>query len=206
MGTAKKRALRLKLDRRQMEKGDRNSDLSDVIGGTLNIFGLKIDLAKLLSSPEDVKDRIEELREKLKKAGGKEVLSDEEWRSGETSISGYFRTGGILGDREYHMGTTGPATRRRDRERVSEPPQAVEPPVDIFREAEEIVVIAEVPGVELADLELKVEDDVFSLCTKPAARRSYRKEIELGSRVDADSLQASCRNGILEVHLQKRKP
>ena len=189
-----------------MEKGDKESNLSDVIGGKLNLFGLKIDLGKLLSSPEDVRERLEELREKLKKAGGREVLSDEEWRGGETSISGHFKTGGMLGEREYHIGTAGPATRGRGRERVSEPPEPVEPPVDVFHEAEETVVVAEVPGVELADLELKVEDDVLSLSTKPAARRGYRKEIKLGSPVDADSLKATCRNGILEVHLQKRTP
>lgn len=188
-----------------MKKDNKESDLSDVIGGTLNILGLKIDLAKLLSSPEDVRDRLEELREKLKKAGGREVLSDEEWGRGEVSISGHFRTRGILGEREYHIGTAGPPTRRRGRERVSEPPEAVEPPVDVFHEAEEIVVVAEVPGVYLADLELKVEDDVLFLSTKLAARRSYRKEIELGSQVDGDSLQATCRNGILEVHLRKKR-
>ena len=87
-----------------MKKEDEKPDISDVIGGTINVFGLKIDLAKLLSSPEDVRDRLEELREKLKKAAGKEVLSDEEWRQGGTSISGHLRTGGVLGEREYQPG------------------------------------------------------------------------------------------------------
>jgi HSP20 family protein len=76
--------------------------------------------------------------------------------------------------------------------------------VDVFHEEQEVVVVAEVPGVELADLELKVKDDVLSISTKPAARRNYRKEIKLGSRVDQDSLKATCRNGILEIHLQKK--
>jgi len=186
-----------------MEKDDKEFDLSDVIGGKLNIFGLKIDLGKLLTSPEDVRGGLEELREKMKKAGGKEVLSDEEWRRGETSISGHFRTGGVLGEREYHIGTAGPPTKQRVREKVSEPPEAVEPPVDVFHEDQEILVIAEVPGVELADLELKVEKDVLSLSTKSAARRGYRKEIGLGSRVDADSLKATCRNGVLEIRIKK---
>jgi len=168
-----------------MKKETKETDISDVIGGTLNIFGLKIDLAKLLSSPEDVKDRLEELREKLKKAGGKEVMSDEEWKSGGVSISGHLRTSGILGDREYHVGTT-------------------TPPVDVFREAKEIVVVAEVPGVELVDLELRVNDDVLFLATKSTARRNYLKKIELDSPVEESSLKANCRNGILEIHLQKK--
>jgi len=191
-----------------MKKEDKKADISDVISGTLNIFGLKIDLGKLLSSPEDVKGGLEQLREKLKKAGGREVMSDEEWKSGGMSISGHFRTSGILGDREYHVGTTTPpvepVVRRKREKKAPEPPEAVEPPVDVFREAKEIIVVAEVPGIELADMELRVKDDVLSLSTKPTARRNYHKKIELGSSVDEGSLKATCRNGILEIHLQKK--
>ena len=191
-----------------MKKEDDKSDISDVFGGTLNLFGFNIDLGKLLSSPEDVKGGLEQLREKLKKAGGKEVMSDEEWKNGGMSISGHLRTSGILGDREYHVGTSTPpiepVAKRKRREKATEPPEAVEPPVDVFREAKEIVVVAEVPGVELADLELKIKDDVLSLATKPSAHRHYLKQIELDSAVDEDSLKATCRNGILEIHLQKK--
>jgi len=191
-----------------MKKEDEKSDISDVFGGTLNLFGFKIDLGKLLSSPEDVKGGLEQLREKLKKAGGREVMSDEEWKSGGMSISGHLRTSGILGDREYHVGTTAPlvepVAKRKRKEKAPEPPEAVEPPVDVFREAKEIVVVAEVPGVELADLELKVEDNVLSLSTKPGVGRNYHKKIDLGSSVDEGSLKVNCRNGILEIHLQKK--
>jgi len=192
-----------------MKKEDKKPDISDVFGGTLNLFGFKIDLGKLLSSPEDVKGGLEQLREKLKKAGGKEVMSDEEWKSGGASISGHLRTSGILGDREYHVGTTTPpvepVAKRKRKEKAPEPPEAVEPPVDVFREAKEVVVIAEVPGIELTDLNLKVEDEsVLSLSTRSTARRNYRKKIELGSRVDESSLKANCRNGILGIHLQKK--
>jgi len=83
-----------------MKKDDKEFNVSDVLGGTLNILGLKIDLAKLLSSPQDIRDQLEELRGRLKQAGGKEVLGDEEWRSGGVSIGGHFRTRGILGDTE----------------------------------------------------------------------------------------------------------
>ena len=185
-----------------MKKEDKEFDLSDAIGGTLDILGLKIDLAKLLSSPEEVRDRLEELREKLKEAGGKETLSDEEWRKG--IVSGHVRTRGVLGEREYHVGTGVSPGKQKRPERKPQAPETVEPAVDVFHEAEEIVVVAEVPGVELADLELKVDGDVLSLSTKPAARRGYHKKIELASKVDGNSLKATCRNGILEVHLRKR--
>ena len=186
------------------EKGEKEFDISDIIGGKLNILGLNIDLGKLLSAPEEVKDQLEGLREKLKQAGGKEVLSDEEWRGGGVSVSGHLRTSGLLGDSEYHIGTTPrPRQRPKPEARAPETPEVVEPTVDVFHEEQEVVVVAEVPGVGLEDLEVKIEDSTLSLSTKPGVRRQYKKAIELGSPVAAESLQATCRNGILEVRLKK---
>lgn len=190
------------------KKDDKEFDLSDVISGGLNILGLKIDLGKLLSAPEEVRDRLEQLREKLKQAGGKEALGDEEWRSGKLSISGSVRTRGILGEREYHMGTgmqPGSQHRPPKAPEPSAPPEVVEPAVDVFTEPHEIMVVAEVPGIGLSDLELKIQNDkVLSLSTYPGARRGYRKDIELSAEVDAETLRTTCRNGILEVRLRKK--
>ena len=194
------------------KKDEKEFDISDIIGGKLNIFGLNIDLGKLLSSPENVKDQVEELREKLKQAGGKETLSDEEWRSGGVSVGGHITTRTLAGDREYHIGTSGglraerehpTGARPRPRERAPRPPEVVEPAADVFHEAEEVVVVAEVPGVGLEDLEVKVEDSTLSLSTKPGVRRQYKKVIDLASPVVRESLEATCRNGILEVRLKK---
>lgn len=191
------------------KKEDKEFDPSSVISGALNILGLKIDLGKLLSTPEEVKDRLEQLREKLKQVGGKEVLGSEEWRQGGVSISGVVRTRGILGEREYHMGTGLRPGRQPRPPKASRPPaspeEVVEPTVDIFTEAGEIMVVAEVPGVGLNDLELKVHSGkVLSLSTHPGARRRYQKEIELSAEVDAETLRATCRNGVLEVRLRKK--
>ncbi|HEV8717975.1 MAG TPA: Hsp20/alpha crystallin family protein [Candidatus Binatia bacterium] len=193
-----------------MEKQeDKEFDPSDMISGALNILGLKIDLGKLLSAPDEVKDHLEQLREKLKQVGGKEVLGSEEWRKGGISISGVVRTQGILGEREYHMGTGMRPGRPPRPPKVSRPPappeEVVEPAVDLFTEADEIMVVAEVPGVGLNDLELKVHGGkVLSLSTHPGARRRYQKEIELSAEVEAETLRATCRNGVLEVRLRKK--
>ncbi|MBI2989098.1 MAG: Hsp20/alpha crystallin family protein [Deltaproteobacteria bacterium] len=187
-----------------MKKGDKEFDLSQVIGGAVDIFGLKIDLGKLLSSPEEVRDRLHELREKLKRAGGKEVLTDEEWQREGANISGRVRTRGVLGEREYHIGTGAWPRRQHPAPKTPKPPEVVAPTVDVFDEPQEIVIVAEVPGVGLNDLELKIQDRVLSLFTRPDARMGYRKEIELSSEVDAGSLKATCHNGILEVRLRKK--
>ncbi|MBI1910353.1 MAG: Hsp20/alpha crystallin family protein [Deltaproteobacteria bacterium] len=181
-----------------MKKDKKQFDLSQVIGGALDILGLKIDLGKLLSSPDELKGKLEELREKLKQAGGKETLTDEKWRQG-VSVRGHVRTRGILGEREYHIGTG-----VRPPPEATKPPDVVEPAVDVFDEPKEIVVVAEVPGVGLNDLKLKIQGKVLSLSTKSKAGMNYRKEIGLSSEVDADTLRATCRNGILEIRLRKK--
>jgi len=143
------------------EKEDKEFDPSGVISGALNILGLKIDLGKLLSAPEEVKDHLEQLREKLKQVGGKEVLGGEEWRQGGLSISGVVRTRGILGEKEYHMGTglqPGRSPRPPTPPEPPAPPEVVEPTVDVFTEPHEIIVVAEVPGVGLTDLALQIRN------------------------------------------------
>lgn len=180
-----------------MKKANKEFDLSQVIGGALDIFGVKLDLGKLLSSPDEVRERLEALREKLKQAGGKETQTDEEWRQG-VSVRGHVRTRGVLGEREYHIGTGGRSPK------ATKSPDVVEPAVDVFDEPKEIVVVAEVPGVGLNDLELKVKGLGLSLSTKPKARMGYKKHIELPSDVDADTLKATCHNGILEIRLRKK--
>jgi len=186
-----------------MKKADKEFDLSQVIGGALDIFGVKLDLGKLLSSPDEVRERLDALREKLKQAGGKETQTDEEWRQG-VSVRGHVKTHGVLGEREYHIGTGGRPVRERQPPKAPEPPEVLEPAVDVFDEPKEIVVVAEVPGVGLNDLELKVQDKVLSLSTKSKAGMNYRKEIELPSEVDADTLRTTWRNGILEIRLRKK--
>lgn len=189
----------------EAEKPKKEPEPSDIIGGSLNIFGLKIDLGELLGSPEKLTGRLEELREKLKEAGGREVLSDEEWRRGGASITGHIRTRGLLGEQEYHIGTMGKPGRREARQPATEAPEVLEPPVDVFDEEEQVTIVADVPGVGLEELELKAEGSAFSLSTKGGARRRYQKELRLDAELEPESLQATCHNGVLEVRLRKRK-
>ena len=188
---------------------DQSARRSSLIDGRLNLLGVEIDLAKLLESPSEVEDGLAALRERLKAAGGKERLSDDAWRAGETSVSGFIRTGGVLGDQEFHIGTMGTPSQRRagtsaqphGGRRAGE--EVGEPPLDLFDEGDEIRIVADVPGAELADLELRVEGGLFSLATRPGARRRYRRDVALMAAVDPDIASITCRNGVLEVRLRK---
>ncbi|MBI4299031.1 MAG: Hsp20/alpha crystallin family protein, partial [Chloroflexi bacterium] len=141
--------------------------------------------------------------ETLESVSGREVLSHTEWKGGGMGISGRFRTRGILGDKEYHVGTMGKTTRRSTPKRTAEPPDVTEPPMDVFYDENQVTIVADVPGVSLEELELKVEKRVFFLATKGTALRSYRKELPLDVKVAPESLKATCNNGALEIRLQR---
>ncbi len=54
-----------------MAEEKKEIDPQAVVSGVLDVLGFKIDLGELLTSPENLKDRLEGLRERLKEAGGK---------------------------------------------------------------------------------------------------------------------------------------
>jgi HSP20 family protein len=76
-----------------------------------------------------------------------------------------------------------------------------EPLVDLFDETQEILVVAELPGVLEEEIQVEIQDDVLSLQT--TGERKYAKEVLLPSTVDPASLQKTYTNGILELRLKK---
>ena len=91
------------------------------------------------------------------------------------------------------------------------------PPLNVFRKGEDFVVIAEVPGVRKADLELQVKGNTIRISgskavSYPEQAGVHRRE-RLGGRFDrvvtlpveinADGVQAECRDGILALLLPR---
>ncbi|MGB9719372.1 MAG: archaeal heat shock protein Hsp20 [Candidatus Anstonellales archaeon] len=75
-----------------------------------------------------------------------------------------------------------------------------EPLVDVMREGNEIVVIAEVPGVEKEDIKISGEADRLEIKVD-APQRKYRKELTLPAEVVHKKAKINYKNGILEVRL-----
>jgi len=73
--------------------------------------------------------------------------------------------------------------------------------VDVFEEEQEIVVVAEIPGVAEDEVMIEINDDVVSLST--TGERKYEKEIVLPAAVDAESVKKSFKNGILELRRKR---
>ncbi len=77
-----------------------------------------------------------------------------------------------------------------------------EPLVDIFDEGDEIVLVAELPGVKDADIELVVRGDVVELSAEGRVQK-FRCETLLPAEVEAEPVARECENGYLQVRLAK---
>ncbi|MFX0162101.1 MAG: archaeal heat shock protein Hsp20 [Candidatus Hodarchaeota archaeon] len=85
------------------------------------------------------------------------------------------------------------------------PSQEREPLVDVFEEAENVRIIAEIPGVVKEAIDLKGSE--FSLTIRASdSERSYYKEVSLPVAVDPASAKATYNNGVLEVVLKRKEP
>ena len=93
------------------------------------------------------------------------------------------------------------------------------PAVDVYETPETIVLKAELPGVNREDIDIQVEQNVLTLKGErkddPQIKQEnyYRVERQFGAflrsfslprAVAADRIQATMRDGVLEIHLPKQ--
>ncbi|MBI1747093.1 MAG: hypothetical protein HYR55_10955 [Acidobacteria bacterium] len=176
-------------------------DLSNVIGGSLNILGMKVDLGQLFSLNESagaVKQKLEELREQLQKAGGKPV-----------SIGGHIRTSGVLGQRDFSIVGRESVKAYKKETPVEEKPEVREPFVDLFYEEDKkdnreyVKIVAELPGLEEKDIKVEVQAKTLIL-SADTLRRKYHKKIKLDYLVKDAVHRLSYHNGVVELELDKQ--
>lgn len=77
-----------------------------------------------------------------------------------------------------------------------------EPLTDVFNEKDEVVVIAEIPGVSEEDITVDLKGDILEI-SAAGKNRKYRKEILLPVQVKNETLSYNYKNGILEVRVKK---
>ena len=76
------------------------------------------------------------------------------------------------------------------------------PRVDVYENEEELLLVADLPGVRAEDLDLRVEADTLTL----RARRGdldYERTFALPSGIDADKIEATLKSGTVHLHLPK---
>lgn len=77
-----------------------------------------------------------------------------------------------------------------------------EPMTDVFDEKEEIVIIAEMPGIEKEDIKLELNDDILEIAATGKIRK-YRKELLLSVKAVKNNMSHNYNNGILEIRIKK---
>lgn len=128
----------------------------------------------------------------------------------EKMFEGYFPRGWF---RPFHV--EWPALRE-----VPAPFEGKTPHVDVIDRDHEIVVKAELPGVDKKDLDISVtstsvtikgttsheaEEEKGDYYRCEMSRGSYSRKLALPSEVDEDKAKASFKNGVLELTLPKTK-
>ena len=99
-----------------------------------------------------------------------------------------------------------------------EPETVLRPPVDIFENSEGITLRADMPGVSREHLSIQVDndsltvegdamidmpDDMEALYADIRSTR-YRRSFALSSELDTDRIDASLRDGVLNLRIPKR--
>jgi len=79
-----------------------------------------------------------------------------------------------------------------------------EPMVDTFDEGDFFLVIAEMPGLNEADVKHEIKGDILVLSGESGDRK-YHKEVLLSGPVDEEKTSASYNNGILEMKVWKAR-
>lgn len=77
-----------------------------------------------------------------------------------------------------------------------------EPMTDVFDEKEEIVIIAEMPGIEENDIKIDLKDDILDISATGKIRK-YHKELLLPVKAELKKLSFNYNNGILEIRIKK---
>ena len=91
------------------------------------------------------------------------------------------------------------------------------PDTDIFETPEALLVIADLPGVAEADVDVNLEDDILTLTARGSAAepegyecvrrefcgRDYRRVFRLGADIDRARITARLNKGVLRLTLPK---
>ena len=79
---------------------------------------------------------------------------------------------------------------------------SLEPLVDVVEENDEIIVVAEVPGVERDEIKVRIKGTSLTIHADNP-ERPYHTVIDLPSEVRKEDAKSAIRNGVLEVRLKK---
>lgn len=99
---------------------------------------------------------------------------------------------------------------------ATRPARAFAPPVDVYEDADSLVLLAELPGLRLEDVTLDVENDILTMSgerkpereeghhVRERAHGAFARSFQLPRTIDVSKIEATLKDGILTVRLPKR--
>lgn len=172
-----------------MEKDDEKGKKDE---GDFDIFGL----GGLFKGIEKLVDLAGKLEEKggISKEG---EINLEHLKKGMKGVYGFTINTAVGGSPKVE--TFGNIKKTPDGPKVNE---EREPITDIFNEDKEIVIIAEMPGIEEDDIVIDLKEDILEI-SAVSKNRTYRKEMLLPVKASMSNLKHKFTNGILEIRINK---
>ena len=94
------------------------------------------------------------------------------------------------------------------------------PPIDLAETNDKVIVRAEIPGIDPKEVDISIQGDTLTIKGEKKEEKEekgenfYRLErrygsllrsIDLPSSVDTNKVTAECKNGVLEITLQKKE-
>ena len=78
------------------------------------------------------------------------------------------------------------------------------PLIDVMKDDDAVTVIAEMPGVEKEDIDIKASETHVEISAEREDRK-YSEKVDLGCKVIPDSHKARYNNGVLEIVFKRRE-
>ncbi|MEJ7734792.1 MAG: Hsp20/alpha crystallin family protein [Polyangiaceae bacterium] len=90
---------------------------------------------------------------------------------------------------------------------VEAPRRSFAPPVDIFENQDELLIVADVPGVAKDDVKIDFEDGKLAIFGKRGQAEAYdwHRAFVVPQGIDADRISADLSQGVLSVRLPKQE-
>ena len=171
------------------EKKDEGLDI-DFGLGNLNLGGLFKGIEKLV----DIAQELKESGGEIKKEGEIDLGNLKKGMKGVFGFSVKSAVGGKPVVEPFGNIKRTPKGPTIEKER--------EPITDIFDEEDEVIVMAEMPGINAYDIKLDLKEDILDISAQNKDRK-YHKEVLLPAKIKAETLRSSYKNGILKIKMKK---
>ncbi len=94
------------------------------------------------------------------------------------------------------------------------------PPIDLSETGDKVTVKTEIPGIDPKEIDISIQDNTLIIKGEKKAEKeekdknyyrmerrygSFSRSISLPASVDVNKITAECKNGVLEINLQKKE-